>query len=1311
MAAAHMQYYILKGNLSPDQLACLQGCSTVDASANLMHIITKLREVPPDAGTYRRTHRRKIALVKFDIKGFFKSIPRARLIEHLHRKGIPKDLVQWIATYLEGIDIKPFVRRYLLKIKGISYAHLEELLMYVDDGLFILWTGNKWERIAELIPHLLAALNAWVNSFGISIDPGKTEVMWLFPDGRSPPPPLPGLTVVEVMRWLGVDYDQKLNFNAHVANILKKANKNMAPLFIIKRLSSGVSAAAALRFYLGTICPILTYSAPTWWTDKDAHGSKLNSYQYRLLNRCLGTFRNTRTWVTLAMTGVPPLNAHLNMVVELYVSRIPYYFSSRPARKIVLSILDEPPASPPTILECSAAFINTHGLPTPTIIHPGLPTHHPTSWIVDDIRHPPLLFVGIDHKNAHLKIFPRFMPPDSPHTSAVYMVQLPDHTIGECHDRDTLRDPEGLLRATTWASGPLRPMSRPSGHPDLLNAPSASMSDAMANMPAHLLIPDVALVIANRALVDSLIHPNRHTTYHSHLHELASRRILDSPRVFHIFIINKWHTLHLPKKAFYYRLPTYILASFQDHCQSRRVTTHKIKQLLAQSFTDDIEDHIPQDHIFRTFSLIRHTFVGSYYKSRNIPDTEYSCPCGVDVQDIPHVFLNCPITAPFKHLLLDNNGDLNTSILFTDKLDSLLEWLKATNAFTKRFGLVTIGTPPPQGSGSLPSPPVLSVISDLVTRINLRFWGSNIHALQKKKRLQFLHLLAALNAWANLFGISIDPGKTEVMWLFPDGRSPPPPLPGLNVVEVMRWLGVNYDQKLNLNAHVANILKKANKNMAPLFVIKHPSRGVSAAAALRFYLGAIRPILTYSAPTWWTDKDAHGSKLNSYQYRLLNRCLRTFRNTRTWVTLTMTGVPPLNTHLNMVVELYVSRIPYYFSSHPTRKIVLSILDKPPASPPTILEHLAAFINTHSLPTPTIIHPCVPTHHPSSWIADNIRHPPPFTTDGYVIPLLEVVALTGTPVLFVGIDHKNAHLKIFPRFMPPDSPHTLAVYTIQLPEHTIGKRAHAAVLTLIDTMANMPAHLLMPDIALVIANRALVDSLVHPNRRTVYHSHLHKLVSRRILDSPWVFHIFVINKWHILHPPKKAFHYRPPMYVPASFQDHCQSRQVTTRKIKQLLAQSFAEDIEEHIPHDHIFRTFSLIREATDTTYPTFIALQCPAAQTAALAHLASGHTFVGSYYKSRNIPDTEFSCPCGVDVQDIPHVFLDCPITAPYRHLLDEDGDLDTSILFTDQLDSLIEWLRATNAFTKRFGLVTIGIPPPQGSSSLPSPPVLSVVD
>ncbi|KDQ15172.1 hypothetical protein BOTBODRAFT_174021 [Botryobasidium botryosum FD-172 SS1] len=453
--------------------------------------------------------------------------------------------------------------------------------------------------------------------------------------------------------------------------------------------------------------------------------------------------------------------------------------------------------------------------------------------------------------------------------------------------------------------------------------------------------------------------------------------------------------------------------------------------------------------------------------------------------------------------------------------------------------------------------------------------------------------------------------------------------------------------------------------MAPLFVIKWLSGSVSTTAALQYYLGAIRPILLYSAPTWWTDKDAHGSKLNLFQYRLLNRCLGTFHNTRSWVTHALAGVPLLNAHLNMVVELYVSRVPYHFNSHPSRCIVLSILNKPPANPPTILERLVQFVCTHGLPTPEIY--SGDSAPPPTTLAPGLPTtsgtPPQFALENYVIPLLEAVALMGMPVLFVGIDHKNTHLKIFPRFMPPDSPYTSTVYTIQMPKHTIGECTHTALLTLIDAPANMPAHLLTPDIVLVI------------------------LASRHIPCTPTALHIFIINKSHILHLPKKAFYYCPPTYVLASFQDHCQSRWVTTHKIKQLLAQSFAEDVKEHIPQDHIFRTFGLIRDAINTVYPSFIPLQRPASQTATLACLTSGHTFIGSYYKSRNIPDTEVSCPCGMDVQDIPHVFLNCPITVPFKHLLDNDGDLNTLILFTDKLNSLLEWLKATNTFTKQFGL------------------------
>ncbi|KDQ16889.1 hypothetical protein BOTBODRAFT_172512 [Botryobasidium botryosum FD-172 SS1] len=244
----------------------------------------------------------------------------------------------------------------------------------------------------------------------------------------------------------------------------------------------------------------------------------------------------------------------------------------------------------------------------------------------------------------------------------------------------------------------------------------------------------------------------------------------------------------------------------------------------------------------------------------------------------------------------------------------------------------------------------------------------------------------------------------------------------------------------------------------------------------------------------------------------------------------------------------------------------------------------------------------------------------------------------------------------------------------------------------DALRNMPVHLLTPDIALVIANRAIVDGLMNPSRRTVYHSQLHNMASQAVLTSPTSLHIFVINKFHTLHPPKLAFYYRPPTYVPASF-----------------------ADLEEHIPADHPICTFDLLREPIDMIYPSFISLCRPAGDTALLAHIASGHCKVGSYFNQMHIdkPDTPIACPCRtIAIQTVIHIILKCPIMAPLCHLLeDDDGEIDAATLFTSKLNLFLKWLKATHAFTCHFGKALGAVSPVPGRPSVVSLPGLSVVD
>ncbi|KDQ16526.1 hypothetical protein BOTBODRAFT_173038 [Botryobasidium botryosum FD-172 SS1] len=153
----------------------------------------------------------------------------------------------------------------------------------------------------------------------------------------------------------------------------------------------------------------------------------------------------------------------------------------------------------------------------------------------------------------------------------------------------------------------------------------------------------------------------------------------------------------------------------------------------AQAFEEDLEENIPQDHIFRTFDLLRtsedtqyppfidlrrpagetallariasgHCKVGAYFHKMHIdaPDAPIACPCGtIDIQTIVHVITDCPITDPARHLLENDDGDIDLTTLFTDKLDSFLKWLKATHSFTRRFGETLGPVSPRQGASDL----------------------------------------------------------------------------------------------------------------------------------------------------------------------------------------------------------------------------------------------------------------------------------------------------------------------------------------------------------------------------------------------------------------------------------------------------------------------------------------------------------------------------------------------------------------------------------------------------------------------------------
>ena len=97
--------------------------------------------------------------------------------------------------------------------------------------------SNKVEDIAKAVTEDISALVAWGQENALYFDPRKTEVMHFLRHKLQVLPPIQysgvSKTPENALRWLGIYFNQRLSFKAHV-------NK-----WAIK--------AAALAFYLGSL--------------------------------------------------------------------------------------------------------------------------------------------------------------------------------------------------------------------------------------------------------------------------------------------------------------------------------------------------------------------------------------------------------------------------------------------------------------------------------------------------------------------------------------------------------------------------------------------------------------------------------------------------------------------------------------------------------------------------------------------------------------------------------------------------------------------------------------------------------------------------------------------------------------------------------------------------------------------------------------------------------------------------------------------------------------------------------------------------
>src|SRR5215208_8018491 len=126
----------------------------------------------------------------------------------------------------------------------------------------------------------------------------------------------------EVVRWIGIWFDRKLNFNYHVNLKIASGQKAIGAICRLANTTKGLSPSAVRQLYKACVIPICDFGSEIWWKGQKHFETRLQMIQHMALRRILGAFRTTPVKALHNEAGIPPVNVHLTGVQRRYAIRL-----------------------------------------------------------------------------------------------------------------------------------------------------------------------------------------------------------------------------------------------------------------------------------------------------------------------------------------------------------------------------------------------------------------------------------------------------------------------------------------------------------------------------------------------------------------------------------------------------------------------------------------------------------------------------------------------------------------------------------------------------------------------------------------------------------------------------------------------------------------------------------------------------------------------------------------------------------------------------------------------------------------------------
>ena len=340
-----------KGLFAGYQSGFRKGRSTLDAMIRLETDIRKalaMKEV--------------LVAVFFDIEKAYDMLWKEGLMIQLKKLGVGGRLFNWILSFLFGRTIQVRVGADVSTVTEVQNGTPQgsvispvlfnimvnevfrrvspdiEVSLYADDGA--LWRrGRNINFIVSKIQQAIEAVVGWAGDWGFRFSVAKTycefftkrtvaDNVKLYMYGEP-------LERVEVARYLGLWFDRRLTWKAHIDKLETKCKRVLNVMRCLTGMEWGASRSSLMTLYYALLRSAIDYGSFVYGSASDSRLMKLERIQSRALRLCCGALQSSPIVSLHVELGEMPLAIRRKKLSLAYWSNLEGHNQGNPAKRVI----------------------------------------------------------------------------------------------------------------------------------------------------------------------------------------------------------------------------------------------------------------------------------------------------------------------------------------------------------------------------------------------------------------------------------------------------------------------------------------------------------------------------------------------------------------------------------------------------------------------------------------------------------------------------------------------------------------------------------------------------------------------------------------------------------------------------------------------------------------------------------------------------------------------------------------------------------------------------------------------------------------